>query len=705
MREWQDLFSQLRQVAGDLGVRAGSSAGHPDHVHQSVLAGLLSHLGFRDRDPREFRGARGATFVIAPGSVLAKKPPRWVMAAELVETSRVWARRVATVQPEWAERLGAHLVRRSYSEPRWDRRAGRPIATETVTLYGLPIVTGRTVGYDRVDKALARELFVRHALVLGEWDAEHRFLERNRDFVAEVGALEDRVRRGHLLDDDAVHDFYDRRIPTDVVSGQHFDRWWRDAATTAPELLELTPDDLRDADGAVIHLADYPDTWRSGDLDLPLSYRFAPGEPLDGVTLRVPLTALNQVDDATLDWQIPGYRHELVQALVRTLPKDTRRALIPLTDTARAAAQRLGPPRGRLVDALAAAISEVSGVPVGGDDFDTGAVPPHLRMHVLVLDDDGKARDADTDLAAIRTRLATTAREAIADALPIDERTGLTTWDLGSLPQTVEAERAGHRVIGYPALLDNDESVSLRIVTNRDLQLRVMRGGVRRLLLLTAAPSVGDAARRLDESARLAIAASGISLADLAADCRFAAVDAVLDGAELPWDERAFAALQGEVRSRGGPIAAATLAGAAGVLVAAHGVRQRLDRLVSASVERSVADATAHLARLTGRHFVIDAGASRIDDVRRYVEGIGYRLDRLAEDVGRDVRRMSEVVPLERRYDAYVRRLGRSRPGPDAVAVRWLLEELRMSVFAQPLGVAERVSTRRVGERLTALGA
>ncbi len=312
VREWQDLFSQLRQVGGDLGVRPGSDAGHPDHVHQSVLAGLLSHLGFRDRDPREFRGARGATFVIAPGSVLAKRPPRWVMAAELVETSRVWARRVATMQPEWAERIGAHLVKRTYSEPRWDRRGGRAIATETVTLYGLPIVTGRTVGYDRVDKAVARELFIRHALVLGEWDAEHRFLERNREFVAEVGAVEARVRRGHLLDDDAVHDFFDRRIPADVVTTRHFDRWWRDASTAAPELLELTPDDLRDADGAVIRLADYPDTWRSGELDVPLSYRFAPGEPLDGVTLRVPLTALNQVDEATLDWQIPGYRDELV---------------------------------------------------------------------------------------------------------------------------------------------------------------------------------------------------------------------------------------------------------------------------------------------------------------------------------------------------------------------------------------------------------
>ena len=705
VREWQDLFSQLRQVSGDLGVRPGSETGHPDHVHQSVLAGLLSHLGFRDRDPREFRGARGATFAIAPGSVLAKRPPRWVMAAELVETSRVWARRVATVQPEWAEQIGAHLVKRSHSEPRWDRRSGRAITTETVTLYGLPIVTGRTVGYDRVDAGLARELFIRHALVLAEWDAHHRFLERNREFVAEVGALEDRVRRGHLLDDDSVHEFYDRRIPADVVSARHFDRWWRTASTAAPDLLELTADEFRDADGGVIRLSDYPDTWRSGELDVPLSYRFAPGEPLDGVTLRVPLTALNQVDDTTLDWQIPGYRHELVQALVRTLPKDIRRSLIPLADTAKAVAERLGPPHGRLVDALAAAITEVSGVVVAGGDFETAAMPAHLRMHVLVLDDDGKARDADTDLPAIRARLATAARQAIADAVPLDERTGITAWDLGALPQTVEADRGGHRVIGYPALLDDDDSVSLRVVTNRDLQLRVMRGGVRRLLLLTAAPSVGGSARRLEESARLAIAASELSLVELATDCRFAAVDTVLDGAELPWDETAFVALQGEVRSRGGPIAAATLTGAASVLVAVQAVRQRLDRLVSSSVESSVTDAKAHLARLSGRHFVIEAGSARLGDVRRYVEGIVYRLDRLADDVDRDVRRMSEVVPLERRFDAYLRRLGRSRPSADAVEVRWLLEELRMSVFAQPLGVGEKVSGRRVAERLTALGA
>jgi ATP-dependent helicase HrpA len=703
VREWQDLFSQLRQVAGDLWIRAGPDEGHPDHVHQAVLAGLLSHLGFRDRDPREFRGARGASFVIAPGSSLAKRPPRWVMAAELVETNRLWARRVAAIQPEWAERIGAHLVKRSYSEPRWDRRAARAIATETVTLFGLPIVTARTVGYDRVDRDAARDLFVRNALVLGEWDAEHRFLARNREFVAEVEALEARLRRGHLLDDDAVHDFYDARVPGDLVSGRSFERWWRDASTADAEQLELTVDDLRDADGAAIHLADYPDTWRTGELDLPLTYRFAPGEPLDGVTLRVPLTVLNQLAEEGLDWQIPGYRGELVQALVRTLPKDVRRALIPLGDTARAAAARLGAPRGRLVDALAAALTELNGVAVRGDDFNQEALPPHLRVNVLVLDDAGRARDADTDLAAIRARLATDTREAIAAVVPFAERTGITSWDLGTVPRTVETHHAGHRVVGYPALLDRDDSVSLRVLTNADLQQRVMRGGVRRLLVLTVPPSVGTAARNLDDAARLSIAASGVALPELAADCRLVAVDAVLDTEELPWDEAAFAAVQAAVRERGGKVASASLSAAAAVLVAAAGVRRRLDRLVADSLSAAVTDARAHLDRLVARHFVLAAGAARLGDVERYVNGIAHRLDRLAEDVARDARRMAEVLPLERRWAAY--RRGRARPDPAAAEVGWLLEELRVSVFAQPLGVGERVSTRRIADRLAALDA
>ena len=275
--------------------------------------------------------------------MLAKKPPRWVMAAELVETNRLWARRVATVEPEWAERIGAHLVKRSYGEPRWDARRGAAVTTETVTLYGLPIVEGRTVQYDRVDRAGARQLFIRHALVDGDWVAHHAFLARNAAFVDRVRGMEARVRRGELLDDEAVERFYDERVGADVMSARHFDRWWKQTQAREPELLDLT-DAVLEGEGG-FHTADYPDHWRDGDLVLPLSYRYDPGGPLDGVSVHVPLTALNQFTGEGLDWQIPGHRAELVSALVRTLPKDIRRELIPAAETTRAALERLGPPR------------------------------------------------------------------------------------------------------------------------------------------------------------------------------------------------------------------------------------------------------------------------------------------------------------------------------------------------------------------------
>ena len=374
VREWQDLFSQLRHVAADLGIRGGGGLAElapdraggglapdraggglapdraggglaPDRVHQAVLAGLLSHIGMRDRDGREFRGARGASFTIAAGSVLAKRAPRWVMAAELVETNRLWARRVAAIQPAWAERIGAHLVRRSYGEPRWDADRGAAVTSERVTLYGLPIVEGRTVHYDRVDRGEARRLFIRHALVQEEWATHHGFLAHNRAFIERVRGMEARVRRGDLLDDEAVFAFYDERVGADVTSTRRFDRWWQDAGARRPELLDLTDEVL--AGGSGFRTADYPDRWRDGELDLPLTYRYDPGGPLDGVTVHVPLTALNQFVGAGLDWQIPGHRGALVAALVRTLPKEVRRGLIPAAETTKAALDRLGPPRGQ----------------------------------------------------------------------------------------------------------------------------------------------------------------------------------------------------------------------------------------------------------------------------------------------------------------------------------------------------------------------
>jgi ATP-dependent helicase HrpA len=699
VREWRDLYSQLRQIAGQLGIRPSVDAAHPDHVHRAVLAGLLSQIGVRDGDGRDFRGARDARFVIAPGSVLTRRPPRWVMAAELVETNQLYARRVAAIQPEWAEPLAQHLVKRSYGDPWWDARSGRAVIAETVTLFGLPIVANRTIGLDRVDAGLAREMFIRHALVAGDWETRHEFVARNERFVERVRLLEARVRRIDLLDDESLFELYDERIGSDVTSSRSFDRWWRDASRETPELLDLTPSVLRGRRG--IDLADYPDIWRQGDSEFRLTYRFEPDTPLDGATVNVPLTTLNQVDDDGFDWLIPGYRRELVGLLLRSLPKDLRRHMIPMAETAEAAFGLLGEPGGRLVDRLATVLSELSGQPVRADDFDLERLPTHLRLHVVVVDEDGSVVDAGDDLAAIRARQAGTARSALAKAAPLPERRHIVRWDIGTLERVVEQRTdGGHVVRAYPTLLDRGDSVSLRVVDNPGLQERAMRGGVRRLLLMAAAPTPTKVERTLSSAAKLAIAAGPIPLGDLVQDSIEAAVDAILARHELPWSDTEFGRIECAVRDDAPQLAADALAEAADVVAAGERVRKRLGALTAASLEPTVADARTHLGRLVAPGFVRRAGTDRLPDVHRYVRGIEYRLDHLAGDVPRDQRRMAEVRPVEREYADAVTALDRVTEPVREIA--WLLEELRMSTFAQPLGVGGPVSAKRIRRELRA---
>ena len=698
VREWRDLYSQLRQVAGQLQIRPTIDEAHPDRVHRAVLAGLLSHLGVRDGEGREFRGARDGRFMIAPGSVLTRRPPRWVMAAELVETNQLWARRVVDIQPEWAEPLASHLVKRSYSEPWWDAGAGRAVIAETVTLYGLPIVSGRTIGLDRIDARLAREMFIRNALVFGDWDTRHEFVDRNDRFLERVALLEARVRRVDLLDDEALLEFYEERIGRDVTSGRHFDRWWRDVRAEQPDLLDLTPAVLSNRRG--IDLADYPETWRPhgwapGDPEYRLTYRFEPGTALDGAALTVPLTALNQLDDTGFDWLIPGYRAELVSLLVRSLPKDIRRNLIPMNETAGAATERLGPVEGRVVDALARAVTEVSGEPISADDFDLERLPSHLRLHIVVVDDTGVVVDAGDDLASIRRRQSTSTRAALAVASPVTERRDIVRWDLGRLDRVVEHRVAdGHVVRSYPTLLDRGDSVALRVVDNEDLQRRAMRGGVRRLLLMAAAPTAAKIERTLDRSRQMAVVSGPIGLSDLAYDCIEAAVDAVMARYDLPWDDVAFDRLERTVRSETPGLASDALAVAADVIAAGERVRKRTRSLTAERLRPTVGDVEMHLARLVFPGFVRRSGTDRLPDVHRYVRGIEHRLDHLAGDVRRDQRRMADVRPLEREYAAAIG--GLERISDEARGVAWLLEEYRMSVFAQPLGVEGPVSPNRI---------
>jgi ATP-dependent helicase HrpA len=723
VREWMDLFSQLRRIAGQLKIRptGGVTESHPDHVHQAVLAGLLSHIGMRDRETREFIGARQSRFVIAPGSALTRRPPPWVMAAELVETNQLYARRVAKIDPRWAERAGAHLVKRSYDNIRWDPKGGRSVATEQVTLYGLPIVSDRTIGYDRVDAAGARAWLITKALIERDvadaaWLDRQTFLARNAEFLEHLRRMAARVRRLELVDDEMLFDFYADRVGQDVTSLRHFDRWWKAERQRRPDLLDLTDELVAGGRGHGVRLADYPDVWvqerGTTSIELPLTYRFAPGEPLDGVTVHVPLSGLNQVNGDGFDWQIPGHRAELVTALVRSLPKDVRRQLIPLGETIDAVMERLAsadPGSGPLVDALAGAVRDVAHVNVTGASFDRSVLPEHLRLHIVVSDDDGTVHAVGTDLDVLKSQLAGSVRDSIAAAAPIEERRGIVSWDVGDLPRVVESTDRAMDVKAYPALLDLGDSVALRVVTTPELQQRIMLAGVRRLLLLNGAPTRSSVVRTLHNADRLAIAAGDIDLGEVSGDCVAAAIDRVMaDHGSLPWTEAEFEALRRAVRDAAPGMAANALHKAARVIAVASDARDRLARLHAEALRPSVDDANIHLGRLVHPGFVLGAGIDRLDDIERYVRALVYRLDHLAGAGERDRRRMAEVRPLERRYTDIVDTSGPGSLSPELVDVRWQLEELRVATFAQPLMVKRpgrpSVSAKRVAAALGSVG-
>jgi ATP-dependent helicase HrpA len=708
VREWQDIYGQLRQVTRNLGLRPNREPGHEDRIHLSLLAGLLSHVGVREGTTRDYQGARGARFAIAPGSSLFKKSPRWVMAAELVETNRLWARVAARIQPEWAERLGGHLVKRTWSEPHWDAERGEAMAYERVTLYGLPLVSARKVSYGRVDPAGARELFIRHALVEGDWRTHHRFVEHNRRLVDEVRALEARARRRDLLvDDEVLVDFYAVRIPAEATSARHFDSWWKpglrgvpgkEEGAAHPDRLDFTLSQLLDPGAGPVDVAGYPDTWPVDDASLPLRYEFDPASESDGITVGVPLALLDRLDAAGFDWQIPGWREELVTALIRSLPKSLRRSLVPAADHARAfLASASGPAAadGPLLPALARELTRMSGEAMGAADFDLERVPAHLRMTFRVEDEGGRTLAAGKDLDALRSRLRDRMRAAIAEAAGSFERSGLTEWGVDRLPRTVEVGWAGHTVEAYPALVDEGHSVAVRVLTTRSAQERAMAAGTRRLLLLALGSPAKAVQRLLPNDTKLVLAHSPYGgAAELLADCVTAAVDQLMaDHGGPAWDEAGFDALRDAVEAGVVDTAVYVATVVGGILVVASGVEDRLDATTAAPLLPAVADMRRQLRRLVFPGFVGAAGVRRLGDVLRYLQGMERRLEKLAQGTRRDSDLMARVQALEADY----RQLREALPGDAGVAaVGWMLEELRVSLFAQTLGTAHPVSEQRI---------
>ncbi|MFJ2090347.1 ATP-dependent RNA helicase HrpA [Streptomyces sp. NPDC087901] len=719
IREWQDIYAQLRTVAKQMGLELEESstgtAAPEQSVHTSLLAGLLSHIGLKDTEKNEYLGARSAKFAVFPGSALFKKQPRFVMSAELVETSRLWARVNARVEPEWIEPLAGHLLKRTYSEPHWEKDQAAVMAYERVTLYGVPIVAQRKVNFGRIDQEASRDLFIRNALVEGDWRTHHQFFHDNRKLLGEVEELEHRARRRDILvDDETLFDFYDQRIPEHVVSGAHFDSWWKHKRKDEPDALDFERSMLINEKAGAVTKDDYPDSWRQGKLKFRVTYQFEPGADADGVTVHIPLQVLNQVTSEGFDWQIPGLREEVVTELIRSLPKPIRRHYVPAPNYADKFLDRAVPLQEPLPVTLARELQRMVGVPVTADDFDLSRVPDHLKITFRVVDERRRKVAEDKDLEALRVQLRPKARQALSQAAAATagpsgesiERSKLTDWTIGTLDRVFETRRAGQPVKAYPALVDQGESVAVRLFDTEAEQQQAMWRGTRKLILLNIPVNPAKfASDKLTNQQKLALSRNPHgSIQALFDDCATAAADRLIAAHGGPaWDEASFRKLYDKVRADLVDLTVRTIGQVQQILAAWQACERRLKATNSLVLINNVTDVRDHLARLVPPGFVTLTGLRRLPDLMRYLVAEDRRLQQMPTNVQRDTTRMEKVHEMQDEYAWLLEQLPQGRPVPQEVLdIRWMIEELRVSYFAHALGTAFPVSDKRIVKAIDA---
>jgi ATP-dependent helicase HrpA len=719
VREWQDVYRQLRQLAKPLGLAvlertSGDASVNPDGIHRALLAGLLSHLGLKDTAKKDYVGARQQRFVLFPGSALAKKQPAAVMSAELVETSRLFARMNAAIDLAWAEPLAGDLAKRNYSEPHWEKKQGAVVAYERVTLYGVPIIQKRRIQFSRVDPVYARDLFIRQALVEGEWDLDRvdrrlsAFDRENKKLRAELAELEERTRRRDILfDDEAVFEFYDKRIPADVCSTRTFEAWWRKARAETPDLLRMTAHTLVAEDTPEIDESLFPPVWQQGDQRFALSYRFEPGSADDGVTVQVPLALLARLSPAGFDGQVPGFRVDLITALIKSLPKTIRRNVVPAADwAARLNAELPSTTTESFPAVLAAQIKRLTHVPVTAADFDASRTPQHLQMTFRVVDERGRTIDSGKDLAELQRRLGGKARESVAAAAvaaapnPI-EKSGLTTWSFGELPRFIDTKQGGNTIRAYPTLIDEGDSVAIRLMSTEQEQARTLPTGVRRLLLLATPSPVAYVQQHLTGAEKMSLATSPYrSTPALFDDCLSAAVNDVLY--RIRPDGQVFMKAEFDtIRDRVSGVVMDTMFETVGlvarILVASRAAEKALKASTSMALLAPLGDARAQLDGLVYPGFVSATGLSQLRHLPRYLNGITARIQKLLDNQGRDRVWMNEVQAAIAKFTDAGGTIPLAADAPaNLVRARWMIEELRISLFAQELKAAESVSLQRI---------
>jgi len=742
VREWKDVYAQLHTVVAEHNWRLNGSVATYEQVHLSLLAGLLGNIGCKSDDEDWYLGARGIKFYKHPGANLSKKPGRWILAAELVETTRLFGRGIANIEQPWLVQMGGHLLKKQLLEPHWEKKAGEVVALERATLYGLVVYNNKRINFGLVDTPAAREIFIREALVGDEWDTRLPFLAANRKLISQVEQLEHKSRRQDVLvDDELIHAFYDAQIPPEVMSGHSFERWYKHAARENPKLLYLSREELMRHEAAGITSSAFPKVLRQGGVDCTTTYLHEPGDPRDGVTVTIPIFALNQVNDESGEWLVPGMLKDKVLALIKSLHQRPRSRLVPLPDYAESFVQSTAFAQGGLMDALLKAVRDKTQLDVKRADFKLDTLSPHLFMNYRVVDEHGRQLGMGRNLPALKAELGAQARgafqalaalktQAVLQNSPMatddvassasrpDKKPGpqrvaspgkqpgdagaakpqaaqpLTDWTFGELPELMEIQRGGHTLIGFPALIDRGQHVEIEVFDEPDVAAARHRAGLRRLVALQIKEPLKYLEKNIPDLQKMAMAFMSLGSAD---ELRDQIIEVALDRAylndPLPTDAASFKARVEEGRTRLNLIAQEVARLAGGVLTEYAAAARKLK---DARPPKDVADDVAgQLQRLVPKRFVAQTPYTQLQHFPRYLKGITLRLDKLKSDPARDAQRLTELRPLDQRY---TRRLSELKGMHDARLdeFRWLLEELRISLFAQELRTPQPVSIKRL---------
>ena len=716
MREWHDIHAQLHGLSAEMGMRLNEVDGGYEPIHRALLTGLLGNIAFKT-DAHEYTGARGITLNIFPGSALFKKQPKWIVAAELVETARRYARTVARIEPEWVERLAEHLIKRSYSDPHWEKKRGHVVASERTTLYGLVLTPSRKTDYGRVNPIEAREVFVRQALVPGELISKAAFLEYNRKLIEDVLELEAKSRRRDVLvDEELLYRFFDERLPQHVCSGPQFERWYKQGTDKDRDALKLTRDDLMRHEAAGVTAEDFPPHIEVNGLRLALEYHFEPGHSDDGVTAKVPVAALNQLEQRHFDWLVPGLLEDKLVALIKSLPKSLRRHFVPAPEFARAARQGLRVGQGSLLDQFAAQLRRMTGIEVPPDvikdAWQSEQLPPHLSMNFHLIDANGKLLARGRDLAALKQQVG---GQAVAsfERLPTAqyERDNVTEWDMGDLPEFVEIQQQGLTLRGYPALVADNDAIHLRLLDAPDKARAAHRAGVLALFQLRAAKSLRYLEKNLPGIQQMCLhyAAAGPCdklKTDLIARITELALYAPAnqsDDIPVPRDRATFDAAAARAEQELVAVGNQVCKAVGDALAEYHAIQKRIKGAITPAWLAALNDIRDQLDHLIYTGFVLDTPLARLKHLPRYLKAISKRLDRLQQNPAKDRPLMLQVEPhwqkCKQRMDAARKR---GAIPEELQQFRWLIEEFRVSLFAQELGTAEKVSAKRLDESASA---